>query len=200
MDTPKKVSDQQLVSDYINGRELALNELLKRHQHKLINFINFIVKDSDLANDIFQESFFKFIKASKNASFKNDGKFYGYLSTIAYNLAMDHIRKNKKMPTISGGVDWCIFSNLKVHETNALNKMINNQSKIILRKVLDELPNKYKEIIEMRLLRNMSFKEIAAHTNTPINTCLSHFRNAIIKIKQLMAQKNVTEEVLALAS
>lgn len=183
--------DSLLVNQYIDGSELALENLINRHQARVFNFINSKVQDRDTAEDIFQDTFIKVIKTIKNGQYNEEGKFLPWIMRIAHNLVIDFFRKNNRMPKVRNTEEFDIFQFISDNSPNAENSMVQDQVVKDLQKLVQELPDDQKEVLIMRLYRDMSFKEIAENTNVSINTALGRMRYAIINLRKLIEQNQI---------
>ena len=185
-------SDAVLVKNYIDGNERALEVLVLRHKSRVYNFIYSKVLDGDLSEDIFQDTFIKVIRTLRKGTYNEEGKFLPWLMRIAHNLIIDHFRKSNRMPKFeSKDKEFDIFSMLKDSERNAEKQLIVDQISADVRKLVDELPIDQKEVVYMRLFKDMSFKEIAENTNVSINTALGRMRYAIINLRRLVVAHNI---------
>lgn len=185
-------SDAVLVKSYIDGNERALEVLVLRHKSRVYNFIYSKVLDSDLSEDIFQDTFIKVIRTLRKGTYNEEGKFLPWLMRIAHNLVIDHFRKSNRMPKFeSKDKEFDIFSMLKDSGRNAEKQLIVDQISADVRKLVDELPVDQKEVVYMRLFKDMSFKEIAENTNVSINTALGRMRYAIINLRRLVVEHNI---------
>jgi len=185
-------SDAILVKNYISGSEKALEILVLRHKSRVYNFIYSKVLDGDLSEDIFQDTFIKVIRTLRKGTYNEEGKFLPWLMRIAHNLIIDHFRKSNRMPKFeSKDKEFDIFSMLKDSSRNAEKQLILDQISKDVRKLVDELPVDQKEVVLMRLYRDMSFKEIAENTNVSINTALGRMRYAIINLRRLVVEHNI---------
>lgn len=197
MPTQKQfIDDQELVINYINGDEAALATLIQRHKRRIFSYIMLTVKDRALAEDIFQDTFFKIIITLKKGSYNEEGKFLPWVLRITHNLIIDTFRRNKRMPTISGGVnddgeEFDIFSVLNMEEKNVEEDIIKGQVRKDVRKLIDQLPIEQKEVLMMRHYYDMSFKEISEQTNVSINTALGRMRYALINLRKMIDEKEV---------
>jgi RNA polymerase sigma factor (sigma-70 family) len=183
--------DSLLVKQYIDGSELALENLINRHQARVFNFINSKVQDRDTAEDIFQDTFIKVIKTIKNGQYNEEGKFLPWIMRIAHNLVIDFFRKNNRMPKVRNTEEFDIFQFISDNSPNAEQSMVQDQVVKDLQKLVQELPDDQKEVLIMRLYRDMSFKEIAENTNVSINTALGRMRYAIINLRKLIEQNQI---------
>lgn len=188
---PTTLPDSLLVKQYIDGSELALENLINRHQARVFNFINSKVQDRDTAEDIFQDTFIKVIKTIKNDQYNEEGKFLPWIMRIAHNLVIDFFRKNNRMPKVRNTEEFDIFQFISDNSPNAEHSMVQDQVVKDLQKLVQELPDDQKEVLIMRLYRDMSFKEIAENTNVSINTALGRMRYAIINLRKLIEQNQI---------
>jgi len=185
-------SDAVLVKNYIYGNERALEILVLRHKSRVYNFIYSKVLDRDLSEDIFQDTFIKVIRTLRKGTYNEEGKFLPWLMRIAHNLIIDHFRKSNRMPKFeSRDKEFDIFSMLKDSGRNAEKQLIVDQISADVRKLVEELPEDQKEVVYMRLFKDMSFKEIAENTNVSINTALGRMRYAIINLRRLVVAHNI---------
>jgi RNA polymerase sigma-70 factor (ECF subfamily) len=189
------IDDNQLVFLYINGDESALAELLKRHKRRIYSSIYLVVRNKEITEDIFQDTFFKVINSLKAGQYYEDGKFLPWVLRIARNLVIDHFRRAKKMPTIPNvvndeGEEVDIFSILNIQKADE-HEIEKSQFKKTMRDLVDELPSEQKEVLIMRMYYDMSFKEIADFTQVSINTSLGRMRYALINLKKMLEDKNV---------
>ncbi len=189
------IDDNQLVSQYLQGNEESLAILLKRHKRKVYSFIYLTIRNKEITEDIFQDTFFKVINSLKSGQYYEDGKFLPWVMRIARNLIIDHYRRAKKMPSIpnvvnSEGEETDIFSILPIEQVDnySIEKM---QFKKTIRGLIEKLPDDQREVLIMRMYYDMSFKEIADFTKVSINTSLGRMRYALINIKKMMKEKNV---------
>lgn len=179
------LQDADLVKSYVQGDEQALAELINRHSAKVYNFIYSKVLDKDASEDIFQDTFIKVIKTLKRGCYNEEGKFLPWVMRIAHNLVIDYFRRNNRMPKYDGKEDFNIFSIIGDTALNVENQMIKDQVETDVTKLLEELPDDQREVLEMRIYRDMSFKEISEVTGVSINTALGRMRYALINLQQI---------------
>ena len=177
--TPE-TSDSILIEHYLDGNEIALEYIINKHQQKIFNFIYSKVHDRDISEDIFQETFIKVIKTLKNGVYNEEGKFLPWVMRISHNLVIDFFRKNNRIKTINSKEDIDIFQFISDGSPNAESVLINDQIIKDIQKLIQELPDDQKEVLIMRLYRDMSFKEIAENTKVSINTALGRMRYACL--------------------
>ena len=187
MDTNRtNLSDAELITGYLNGSERSLEKLINRHQLQIFNFINSKVNDRDKSEDIFQDTFIKVIKTLKNGSYNEEGKFLPWVMRIAHNLVIDYFRKSNRIPIIENKEEFDIFQFLSDTTPNAESVLVEEQVLKDIQNLIEELPEDQKEVLIMRLYRDMSFKEIAENTNVSINTALGRMRYAIINLRKMI--------------
>ncbi len=186
-----KVLDSVLVSDYINGDEKSFEILISRHQQRIYNFIFSKVLDRDITEDVFQDTFIKVIKTLKKGKYNEEGKFLPWVMRIAHNLVIDHFRRNKRMPTFKNTDEFDIFSVLGDGELNAEKLLVKEQILSDVRNLINELPEDQKEVLMMRMYKDMSFKEISENTGVSINTALGRMRYALINLRKLIEKYNM---------
>ena len=188
---PSKYTDADLVKSYINGSEIALESLVNRHKLQIFNFINSKINDRDTSEDIFQDTFIKVIRTLRNGLYNEEGKFLPWIMRIAHNLVIDHFRKSNRIPTIENKEEFDIFQFVSDTAPNAENILIEDQILKDIQKLIQELPDDQKEVLIMRLYRDMSFKEIAENTKVSINTALGRMRYAIINLRRLIEDHKI---------
>jgi RNA polymerase sigma-70 factor (ECF subfamily) len=186
-----QINDSILVMSYIAGDEKALETLINRHNQRISSFIYSKVLDRDVAEDIFQDTFIKVIKTLKRGKYSEEGKFLPWVMRIAHNLIIDHFRKNKRMPKFEGSDDFNIFSVIKDEKLNAEKQLIKDQIDSDLTLLIEELPEDQKEVLIMRIYKDMSFKEISENTGVSINTALGRMRYALINLRKIVDRKNI---------
>lgn len=185
------ISDSVLVRDYINGSEVALEHLIKKHQQRLFSFIFSKVQDRDITEDIFQDTFIKVIRTLKKGNYNEEGKFLPWVMRIAHNLVIDHFRKNKRIPKFSNTDEFNIFSVISDGELNAEKQLIQEQIHDDVRDLIKELPEEQREVLVMRIYKDMSFKEISENTGVSINTALGRMRYALINLRKLIEKHKI---------
>lgn len=170
-------------------RRKALELLINRHSHRIYSFIFSKVYDKDVTEDIFQDTFIKVINTLKRGNYNEEGKFLPWVMRIAHNLVIDHFRKNARMPKFEGSDDFNIFSVLGDQALNVEKQIIKDQVEADVKNLINGLPEDQREVLIMRMYKDMSFKEIAKQTDVSINTALGRMRYAIINLRK-MVEKN----------
>ena len=184
--------DAKFIVNYIDGCENSLEFLIKKHQHRLFNFIYSKVLDRDIADDIFQDTFVKVIKTLKRGVYNEEGKFLPWMMRIAHNLVIDHFRKKNRIPLFENSDNFDIFQLISDGSLNVENAIIDEQIVTDLQKIIIELPHDQKEVLMMRFYRDMSFKEIANLTGVSINTALGRMRYALINLRKLIDSHKIS--------
>lgn len=190
MDNLKKMTDEHLVVLYAKGENQAFDALLNRYKNRLYSYIYFIVRNTELAEDIFQETFVKAIMTIKQGRYTENGKFPAWLTRIAHNLIIDHFRQERNENVISNDdseVD--LFNNMKLSQGNIELDMISDQIQQDVRQLINLLPDNQQEIVRMRFYQDLSFKEIAENTGVSINTALGRMRYAILNLRKMADEK-----------
>ncbi|MCH5237099.1 MAG: sigma-70 family RNA polymerase sigma factor [Muribaculaceae bacterium] len=187
-----KMTDEQLVKAYAEGNNEAFDTLLKRHQERVFNYILRIIKNEDIANDIFQETFVKAILTIKQGRYTENGKFPAWISRIAHNLIIDYFRQEKSENLQSADIDDVDILNRKeLCEETIEDIMISHQIREDVKYLIKELPPLQREVLNMRYYQNLSFKEIAELTGVSINTALGRMRYAILNLRRIAAEKDI---------
>ena len=186
------LTDEQLVVLYISGTDEAFDALLARHKDRLFSYIYYQVKNEDLANDIFQDTFTKAIVHLRNKRYAENGKFYSWLSCIAHNLIIDLFRQEKNENVVSNDeTEVDLFNNIKLSDDTIETKLVNEQVLRDVRRLVELLPEEQREVVMMRYYYGMSFQEIADQTGVSINTALGRVRYALINMRKLIREHNV---------
>lgn len=190
-----KTSDSYLISQYQKGDEQALAKLIQKHQQELFSFIFYKVKDDDLANDFFQDTFIKIIIKLKEGKYTDEDKFILWAKRIASNLIIDHFRVKSRHITVSETSymddEFSIFDTIKETDFNVEEQLILSQIHEDLKNIIVFLPENQQEIIKMRFYDELTFKEIAELTNTSINTTLGRMRYALMNIRKIIAENKI---------
>ncbi|MBF03983.1 MAG: RNA polymerase subunit sigma-24 [Flavobacterium sp.] len=185
------ISDAVLVKNYIEGDESALSILIERHQSKIYGFIYTKIQDRDICDDVFQDTFIKVIKTLKSKSYNEEGKFLPWVMRIAHNLIIDYFRKSKKMPMQRDNEEYSVFTYLTDTNLNVEDQIILDQVEYDLSRLIDELPEDQKEVLQMRIYQDLSFKEIADSTGVSINTALGRMRYALMNLRKVIEKNQI---------
>ena len=193
MKTLKMMTDEELVVNYAEGNNDAFDTLLERYQNSIHSYIYFIVRNKELAEDIFQETFVKVIMTIKHGRYTENGKFKAWITRIAHNLIIDYFRQVRSENTISNDdVEMDLFNNVKLCDGTIEDNIIRSQVLSDVKKLVMHLPDNQREVLEMRYYQDLSFKEIADLTGVSINTALGRMRYAILNMRR-MAEENRIE-------
>ena len=187
------MSDEELAISYMEGNNQAFDLLLEHNQSKLFSYILFIVRDEDLANDVFQETFIKIIVKLRHRKYAPTGKFAAWCMRIAHNVVMDQDRQQKAERIVEPTEDNDL-SNLShdgLIDSSIETRFINEQVMKDVQKMIDLLPTAQREVVFMRFYQQMSFKEIAQTTDVSINTALGRMRYAIINLRKMARDSHV---------
>lgn len=187
------MADEALALLYVGGDNRAFDELLARNQQKLYNYILFVVRDPELANDVFQETFVKVITRLQEGKYTDSGKFSFWLTTIAHNVIMDTFRQQKSEHTIEVSEDNDLnkLRRQDLLESNRENEFVNTQIMKDVRHLMDTLPAPQREVVYMRYYQDLSFKEIAEATGVSINTSLGRMRYALINMRRMAKEHDL---------
>ena len=192
MKSNNNLTDQELIQLFIAGNSKALEELINKHKDRIFTSIVLLVKDKNLAEDIFQDAFIRIIDTLRSGSYTDEGKFLPWALRIAHNLCVDHFRKVKRSPLVqNNNEDFDIFETLNLSEEGVDGKIMKSQSHARVRQMLDMLPEDQREVIVMRHFANLSFKDIAEKTNCSINTALGRMRYGLINLRKMMEEHQV---------
>lgn len=192
METVSK-TDYELVTEFLEGNQSAIEVLIGRHKNKVYTYIYLIVKSEQLAEDIFQETFIKVIRSLKQGKYKDNGKFVSWVMRIAHNLVIDYFRKQKQMNTVSNDdYESDIFNTPKFSEDTIEENIIDEQISTDLRNLVNKLPDDQKQVVMLRHYSGLSFKEISDQTNVSINTALGRMRYALINLRKMIEEQNLS--------
>jgi|TARA_B110000211_G_C13802832_1_gene431331 RNA polymerase sigma-70 factor (ECF subfamily) len=187
------VSDQSLITRFLTGDNPAFEILFSRHRDRIFTKIFLLVRDRDVANDLFQDVFIKVIQTLRSGKYNEEGKFLPWVLRIAHNASIDHFRRNKRMKLVRSDDNYDVFARIDNGETSVEDQMIQRQEHEGVLDLLDFLPDDQRVVVEMRLQREMSFKEIAEETGVSINTALGRMRYALINLRKVMEERGVAQ-------
>ena len=193
MSTLESMTDEELALSYINGNNRAFDELLSRSQDKIFNYIIYIVKDENLANDLFQETYLKAITKMQNGRYTDSGKFFWWLTRVAHNVIIDYYRalKSSRIVEPTKDNDLSNLNSNSVMDGCRESEMANAQVLRDVKKLMEALPEQQREVVFMRYYQELSFKEIAKITGVSINTSLGRMRYALMNLRKLTHQHGV---------
>jgi RNA polymerase sigma-70 factor (ECF subfamily) len=177
-------TDQELIARYKAGENRAFDALLNRHQQAVFNKIYFMVKDEDVANDVFQDTFIKAVNTIQEGRYNEQGKFLPWIMRIAHNLAIDTFRRSRKMPLVRSTDEYDVFSTISTDEQHIEDRLVEGQIHSDVMKLVDLLPAEQQEVVRLRVESGLSFQEIADETGVSINTALGRMRYALISMRK----------------
>lgn len=182
-----------MVQAYIKGDQSAIEILIHRHRSKVFTYILLTIKNHQLAEDLFQETFIKVIQSLRGGRYRDNGRFLSWVIRIAHNLIIDHFRKEKQMNSVSNDdTEVDLFNSKKLSDDNIEEVIVNSQIRAEIRSLINELPDDQREVVLLRHYGGLSFKEIADQTDVSINTALGRMRYALINLRKLISEKDLT--------
>lgn len=187
-----KLSDYELVQEFVNGRDSAIEILIRRHQKRVYSYILLLVKKQDIAEDIFQETFIKVIRSLKERRYVDTNRFTSWVMRIAHNLIIDHFRREKQSKMISkDAYEVDILNHPKYSNKTVEEEIVFDQILTDVRNLINQLPDDQREVVLLRHYGDLSFKEIAEQTNVSINTALGRMRYALINMRKIMEENKM---------
>lgn len=189
----KSMTDEELALLYVKGDNKAFDELLARNQSKLFTYIMFVVRDQELANDLFQDTFVKVITKLQEGKYTDSGKFSYWITRIAHNVIMDWYRmqKNEHIVEPTEDNDLSNLNENSVIDISIESEIVNSQIMTDVKRMMNNLPTPQREVVYMRFYQDMSFKEIAEVTGVSINTALGRMRYAILNLRRIAHEKDI---------
>ncbi|MBP8958818.1 MAG: sigma-70 family RNA polymerase sigma factor [Bacteroidales bacterium] len=189
----KNLSDFELIQMFKNGEQSCFEELIRRYKNKVYAYIGMYIHDQALAEDIFQDTFLKVIQSLKSGKYSDDGRFLSWVIRIAHNLIIDHFRRLKQLNVIlNDDYESDLFNSKSLADRNVEENMVKVQIRKDVRKLVNQLPEDQREVVIMRHYTGLSFKEIADITGVSINTALGRMRYALINLRRMMQEKQIT--------
>lgn len=186
------LNNSALIRQYQSGDRNAISQLIERHSRRVRNYIRMLVKDHDLTEDIFQETFIKAVRVIDEGRYCDNGKFLSWVLRIAHNLVIDYFRnrrQNKSVTESDAGYD--VLGTLKFADRTIEDELVSEQIERDIRSLVESLPEEQREVVRMRYFAGLSFKEIAEQTGVSINTALGRMRYALINLRKLIKEKNM---------
>lgn len=193
MENLNLMTDEELAIMYVDGDNKAFDLLLSRNQEKLFTYILFVVRDREMANDMFQETFFKVVSRLQQGKYIANGKFSAWLMRIAHNVIIDWYRQQRAQNIVDAPKENDL-SNVgsTLLESSREGELVNNQVMEDVRRMMSHLPASQREVVFMRFYQQMSFKEIAEATGVSINTALGRMRYAILNLRRMTREHQLT--------
>ena len=189
--TYDKFTDQMLIDAFVAGDKRCIEVLIQRYKEKVYSYIILNIKDSSLADDIFQDTFVKVISSLRSQVYSDEGKFLSWVIRIAHNLIVDHFRNEKNYGTTSCDENEYVLNSFSLSDSTVEDMIVDDQILKDVKKLLDYLPPEQKEVVMLRHYGDMSFKEIADLTNVSINTALGRMRYAILNLRRIVEEKKI---------
>lgn len=186
------LSDKVLLNNYLLGDRSAISELIERHSRRVRSYIGMMVKDDDIADDIFQETFIKAVKVIDEGRYTDNGKFLSWVLRIAHNRVLDHFRRVKSSKQINeseAGYD--VIGTLRFSEPTTEDEMVHDEIEETIRSLVELLPDEQREVVRLRYYSKLSFQEIAEQTEVSINTALGRMRYALINLRRMIKERNI---------
>ncbi len=186
------LSDRVLLNNYLSGDRSAISELIERHSQRVRSYIGMMVKDDDVADDIFQETFIKAVKVIDEGRYTDSGKFLSWVLRIAHNRVLDYFRREKSSRQLNeseAGYD--VLGTLRFAEPNAEDRLVHSEIENSVRQLIELLPEEQQEVVRLRYYSKLSFAEIAEQTEVSINTALGRMRYALINLRRMIQEKNI---------
>ena len=189
-----KLEDHDLVAQYRGGNEQAFEVLIRRHQKRIFLQIYSKVQDSEIADDLFQETFIKIIRSLRKSNYEEKGKFLPWAIRVANNTTLDFFRRESRKKEFRPNGEFTVFDTYGESDQPFEQELIESQINEDLHKLITYLPEEQRQVLELRIFCNYSFKEIAEETNVSINTALGRMRYAVGNIQKLMVKHNISLE------
>ena len=186
------LSDRVLLNNYLSGDRSAISELIDRHAKRVRSYIGMMVKDDDIADDIFQETFIKAVKVIDEGRYADSGKFLSWVLRIAHNRVLDHFRReksNRQVNESEAGYD--VIGTMRFSEPTAEDDIVHGEIEETVRELIALLPDEQQEVVRLRYYDKLSFAEIAEQTDVSINTALGRMRYALINLRRTIQEKNL---------
>lgn len=186
------LSDQLLLNSYLSGDQSAISQLIERHSRRVREYIRMMVKDNDVADDIFQETFIKAVRVIDEGRYTDNGKFLSWILRIAHNQVIDYFRSRKQQKLVTeADAGYNVLGTLRFAEHTIEDDMVSAQISSDVRHLVEMLPDEQREVVMLRYYSGLSFKEIAEQTDVSINTALGRMRYALINLRKMIKEKNL---------
>ena len=186
------LSDQVLLNNYLSGDRSAISSLIERHSRRVKDYIHMMVKDRDIAEDIFQETFIKAVRVIDEGRYSDNGKFLSWILRIAHNQVIDYFRAQRQNKSVTeADVGYDMLGTLRFAERTVEDSMVSDQIERDVRALVELLPAEQREVVMLRYFSGLSFKDIAEQTEVSINTALGRMRYALINLRRMIKEKNL---------
>ena len=184
--------DRALIAQFQQGDQRAFDILFARHRDQVYTKLYLLVRDHDVAADLFQDVFIKVVDVLRSGKYNEEGKFLPWVMRIAHNAGIDHFRRQKKMPLSRGSDEYDLLGGLQDGSPTMEDALISSRILTDVRGLVEQLPEEQREVVIMRMYKEMSFKDIAESTDVSINTALGRMRYALINLRKMMAEQDVS--------
>ena len=185
-------SDSRLLNDYLAGDRKAISILIARHSKRVLDYIRMMVRNNEIADDIYQETFIKVVRFIDDGRYADNGKFLSWVLRIAHNQVIDHFRQTKQVNNLSeSDAGYDILNSKQFSDSTVEDKLVCEQIEKDLLRLVENLPEEQKEVVELRYFGGLSFKEIAEQTNVSINTALGRMRYALINLRKMIKENSL---------
>ena len=186
------LSDKVLLNNYLSGDSAAISQLIDRHSRRVRDYIRMMVKDADVADDVLQETLIKVVRVIDEGRYVDNGKFLSWVLRIAHNQVIDYFRSQKSAKTINeSDAGYNMLGTLRFAERTVEDNIISEQIEADVRRLVEHLPDKQREVVKLRYFSGLSFQEIADQTGVSINTALGRMRYALINLRKMIAENNI---------
>lgn len=187
------LSDQVLLNNYLSGDSAAISQLIERHSRRIRDYIRMMVKDYDVADDVLQETLIKVVRVIDEGRYVDNGKFLSWVLRIAHNQVIDYFRSQKSAKTVNeSDAGYNMLGTLRFAERTVEDNIISEQIEADVRRLVEHLPDEQREVVKLRYFSGLSFQEIADQTGVSINTALGRMRYALINLRKMIAENNIT--------
>jgi RNA polymerase sigma-70 factor (ECF subfamily) len=187
------LSDKVLLNNYLSGDSAAISQLIDRHSRRVRDYIRMMVKDADVADDVLQETLIKVVRVIDEGRYVDNGKFLSWVLRIAHNQVIDYFRSQKSAKTINeSDAGYNMLGTLRFAERTVEDNIISEQIEADVRRLVEHLPDEQREVVKLRYFSGLSFQEIADQTGVSINTALGRMRYALINLRKMIAENNIT--------
>ncbi|TCO09107.1 RNA polymerase sigma factor [Natronoflexus pectinivorans] len=188
-----KLSDEELVEGFVSGKQKCFDTLIERHKQKVFSYIFLMVRNQELAEDIFQDAFLKVHRTLMKGKYSESGRFASWVMRISHNLIIDHFRRQKHFPMVyNEDHSRDIFNHTKFSESTIEDRLVQEEVLKDVAELVELLPDNQKEVVKMRHYMGLSFKEISEETNVSINTALGRMRYALINLRKMMEERKIS--------
>jgi len=191
--------DAELVAAFVeNADEKAFRTLVERHQERIYGYLMGMVKDTEVADDLFQETFVKAVRAMQRqrGSYTAQGRWLHWIMRIARNTALDHLRSRKRARSrlVMENDEGLELDQIVVDgKPDASQQLERSEQVAWLYACIDRLPPEQREVVLLRHESELTFREIAELTDCSINTALGRMRYALLNLRRMLQESDLNE-------